>query len=60
MDEPWAFPVRGLEKVHAAFSLTAFPYNLRRGLSIVEFQKLMTVLSAERRLQAEFCWNWLA
>ncbi len=41
-----AFLMRGLEKVHAEFSLTALAYNLRRVLNIVGFDGLMSALAA--------------
>ena len=41
-----AFPMRGLEKVRAEFSLTALAYNLRRVLNIVAFPDLIAALQA--------------
>ena len=40
-----AFPMRGLRKVRAEFSLTALAYNLRRVLNIVEFAELMAAVA---------------
>jgi hypothetical protein len=41
-----AFLMRGLQKVRAEFSLTAFAYNLRRALNIVGMEKLMAAVAA--------------
>jgi len=41
-----AFLMRGLEKVRAEFSLTAFAYNLRRVLNLVSFTELMAAVAA--------------
>ena len=41
-----AFLMRGLEKVRAEFSLTALAYNIRRGLNLVAFDKLMVAVKA--------------
>jgi transposase len=41
-----AFLMRGLEKVRAAFSLTALACNLRRVLNIVGFEELMAAVAA--------------
>jgi transposase len=41
-----AFLMRGLEKVRAEFSLTAFVYNLRRALNILGMEKLMAAVTA--------------
>ena len=41
-----AFLMRGLQKVRAEFSLTAFAYNLRRALNIVGFADLIAAVAA--------------
>ena len=41
-----AFLMRGLQKVRAEFSLTAFGYNLRRALNIVGFADLIAAVAA--------------
>jgi hypothetical protein len=41
-----AFLMRGLDKVRAAFSLTALAYNLRRALNILGVERLMEAVAA--------------
>jgi len=41
-----AFLMRGLEKVSAEFSLTAFAYNLRRAITIIGIPDMMRALKA--------------
>ena len=41
-----AFWMRGLEKVRAAFSLTALAYTIRRVLNLLDFTKLMAAVAA--------------
>jgi Transposase DDE domain len=41
-----AFLMRGLEKVRAEFSLTAFVYNLRRALNILGVRRLLAAVTA--------------
>jgi hypothetical protein len=41
-----AFLMRGLDKVRAAFSLTALAHNLRRALTILGAERLMEAVAA--------------
>jgi transposase len=41
-----AFLMRGLDKVHAEFSLTALVYNIRRAINILGVEELMRAMRA--------------